>query len=58
MILICRFYLFVETEEEISKPLEPCVTKEAMEQDWWRGGEVSLGGDARAHKMNSRLTHK
>ncbi len=28
MILIHSFYLFVETEEEISKPLEQCVTKE------------------------------
>lgn len=28
MILICSFYLFVQTEEEISKPLEQCVTKE------------------------------
>lgn len=58
MILIQGFYLFVETEEEISKPLEQCVTKEVTAQDWWRGGEVSLEGEARAHKMNSRLTHK
>lgn len=58
MILICRFYLFVETEQEISKPLQQCVTKEATAEDWWWGGEVSLEGEARAHKMNSRLTHK
>lgn len=29
MTLICRFYLFVKTEEELSKPLEQCVTREA-----------------------------
>lgn len=58
MILIFSFYLFVETEEEISKPSEHRVTKEATSERLMAGGEVSLEGGVRAHKMNSRLTHK
>lgn len=53
-----------EEEEETSKKKQKknlwqdARQKEVTAQDEWRAAEVSLEGEAKAHKMSSRQAHK